>query len=132
MKIKEYSVTTKNGKPVKILACMNPLLINIDDYESYCGAGKGFGDTIIPDKIWGAKVSPACWAHDFEWAQCPATWDAYHAANSRFLHNLQALVVAQSCNWLTRNLRLLGCQSYYRAVDTFGAVVFWRLKNNEN
>lgn len=37
-------------------------------WPTFCGAGDGLGDWIVPDRVRGAILAPACFIHDVEWA----------------------------------------------------------------
>lgn len=103
----------------------------IAECPSYCGAGQGIGDWVIPEKMFGLKISPACYIHDEDWAVAPPTWEAFHAANSRFLHNLIAIVEATSKSSFLKHIRLYRCVTYYNAVDSRLNKIFWILKNKQ-
>ena len=95
-----------------------------------CGPGNGIEEKIIPETIWGLRISPACYVHDHSWSLAEPTWEGFHAANSMFLHNLIAIVQAKSKRTFLKHLRLYRCVTYFDAVDSdIGADIFWRLKS---
>ena len=129
----QYILIGKNGKSITLIA---PKYIDfpsrsVIQFSSFCGAGKGFGDTIVPESIWGLPISPACYIHDKMWAEADATWEAFHAANSIFLRNLIALIDVQSSNRFSAAFRRYRAVTYYNAVDTFGSKIFWKLKERQ-
>lgn len=99
---------------------------NIHAFDTCCGPGKGIGDLAIPDTIYLLKVTAACFVHDFMWRVCDNTWADFHRSNSVFLHNLLAIIF-QHGGWL-RHLRCYRAVTYYTAVDTGLAPVFWAMK----
>lgn len=103
----------------------------VEDYDTYCGAGKGFGDIIIPDTMWGLNISPACAIHDEMWKVAPPTWEAFHASNSIFLRNIISLIVSQSKSKFLKRLRLYRAVTYYNAVDSVGQNIFWKIKEKQ-
>lgn len=90
-----------------------------------CGAAGAKFD-FVPDRILGLRVSPACFIHDWDYAN-GASIEHKHAADGRFLLNLLALierdrgVVAAILRPLRRRHALL----YYEAVTDFGASAYW-------
>jgi len=93
-----------------------------------CGAGHGIGDLIVPEKIFGIRVTPACSIHDLSWEYAEATWADFHQSNSMFFHNLLELVRVQSANVFMRKIRYGMAVNYYLAVDTVGARIFCKEK----
>ena len=104
---------------------------HVENYDSYCGSGRGIGDLIVPDRIWGIPVSPACAIHDEVWDKAPATWEAFHSSNSIFLRNLISLITVQSKSGILKRIRLYRAVTYYNAVDSLGKNVFWGLKRKQ-
>ena len=111
-----------NGKPFDDWAADT-----CKDYPSFCGAGSGIGDWIVPDRIWLLKVSVACHIHDLCWELAEPTSKDLVEANRVFLSNLMAIIKAKS-NWFTRILRNQRAMIYYTAVDSKKNHVFWSLK----
>lgn len=96
-----------------------------------CGAGEGIGNILVPENTLGLRISPACFIHDYDFKFAEPTWEAFHAANSRFLHNLISIVQVTSESSVLRHLRLYRCVTYYNAVDTVGNKVFWAMKREQ-
>ena len=92
-----------------------------------CGAGSSLID-FVPDTVWGLSVKEACNIHDYSWYVCPGTEEEFHRWNQIFLNNMCRIIDYEtSWPWL-RKLRKLRAKKYYKAVETFGASVFWDLK----
>ena len=104
----------------------------VEDYGTYCGAGRGFGDIIVPDTIWGLNISPACAVHDEMWRIADSTWEAFHASNSIFLRNIISLIQTQSKNSFLKRLRMYRAVTYYNAVDSIGKNIFCELKHQQS
>ena len=107
--------------------------LRIDDPAKFhsivngCGAGSALID-FVPDTVWGLSVKEACNIHDYSWSECPATQDEFFRWNDIFLNNMCRIIDHYtSWPWL-RKLRKLRAKKYYKAVETFGASVFWDLK----
>ena len=92
-----------------------------------CGPG-GFGDYLVPDKIWGLEIKPACQIHDYMYAM-GYTVEEKQEADRVFMNNMLRLVDAAGGNWLILALRRSAAAKYYRAVADFGGPSFWRNKN---
>ncbi|PID76818.1 MAG: hypothetical protein CSB24_04630 [Deltaproteobacteria bacterium] len=105
-----------------------PHHLRLDDFPSFCGAGSGLGDAIVPEKCWGLVLSPACFIHDISWLVCEASWAGFHQSNSMFVHNMLAL--NSRSRWLLKQLRAYRIVSYFNAVDTVGAHYFWADKKH--
>ncbi len=99
-------------------------------FPDCCGAGNGLGEWVVPERVYGLRISPSCFIHDDDWEEAPPTWDAFRAANSRFLDNLLAQVETQSRFWPVKFLRRHRVMDYYGAV-TDAHRVFWRLKKRQ-
>lgn len=99
----------------------------IQDYPSYCGAGEGIGNLIIPDRIWFLPVSVACHIHDVSWELAEPTEQDRKSADTVFLANMLRVIEAES-NWFMRILRNQRAMTYYNAVDCKKNNVFWNLK----
>lgn len=100
-----------------------PHTLRIENFPTYCGAGDGIGDALVPDKIYGMRVSPACLIHDLDWAISKGTYAAFCRDNARFLRNLLAIIKVNKDKFTV--LRYLGCYRYYFAVQIIG----WRHYN---
>lgn len=118
---------------VPLLAPQGVLLpfTKISECPPCCGAGDGIGEKLIPETMWGLPISPACYIHDKEWPLAQPTWEAFHASNSHFLHNLVTLVNYTSQSDILRHIRLYRCVTYYNAVDSQLNHVFWKLKEEQ-
>ena len=129
MKTKEYIFKGPNDKSILIIApddihfpFDNPI-----DYPDCCGAGQGFGEKIVPETIWGVRVSLACFIHDDMWNRSERSWSNFHKSNSIFLRNIINIIQAYSKSQILKRLRLYRAITYYNAVDSFGSNVFWNL-----
>lgn len=99
-----------------------------ENFEAYCGAGKGLGNIMVPETIYGLKVSPACFIHDkmFEWSE--PSWKAFHYSNNVFHLNIRNIIRYRSANWFMRSIRYYRAVTYFNAVDGPGAYCFWGTK----
>ena len=111
----------------------------------YCGAGNGWGERMVPDYVFSftrclpgplniaIKISPACYIHDLDYQFAAPTWEAFHAANSRFYANIKAIVDKQAQGYPAPLLRqaMRYPEVYAQAVDTIGRPVFWSIKRDE-
>jgi hypothetical protein len=100
-----------------------------------CGAGKGIGNWVIPDKIFGLRITEACKIHDYMYAQ-GATIEEKEQADRVFLNNMLRLIEADYHKsripiWrgILASLRRHAAITYYNAVHDFGGPAFWKGKN---
>jgi len=105
--------------------------IKLSDFGDYCGAGEDIGAKIVPDSIWGLKISSACFIHDVSWEMAEPSWSDFHETNAMFMYNLSSIIICNSKSWILKYLRLYRCVTYHNAVDSIGAKIFWRLKREQ-
>lgn len=101
---------------------LEPLLpfdLPIDSWPSFCGAGCGIGDWLVPDTLYGACISPACLVHDIDFACNHRTRASFQSANNRFARNIEALVSAQLTG-AKRYFAMAGAVRYWFFVSAFG------------
>ena len=93
-----------------------PLCLN--SFPDSCGPGHGWLEKIIPEKIYGLRISPACWIHDKSWSIAKATKEDFHLSNCLFLWNIAVLLERfPSPYWLINILRGYRMVTYFLAVN---------------
>jgi len=100
-------------------------------FGSYCGAGTGIGDLVVPETMWGLVVTLACYIHDEMWEHCEATWEEFNQSNDVFFRNLRYIVRFMSQNKRVKHLRMYRVVTYYNAVDAVGPAIFEKLKKKQ-
>ena len=116
-----HVITEYAGAHVEVSAFLVPLLphdLPLKDWPTYCGAGKGFGDWLVPDLIPGAYIQFPCFQHDIDWALADGSKDDYWKANARFLRNLRTMVRAQIADEDSLEKGLYDCEWYYMGVSS--------------
>ena len=104
----------------------------IGNYPSCCGAGKGLGEKIVPETIWGLKISHCCYIHDKSWELAKPTWDDFHQTNDMFLRNMLTTIRARPSRVpLINIMRTYRATTYYSAVSLVGFRGFWALKKTQ-
>jgi len=98
---------------------------------TYCGAGEGIGDLVVPEHILGCRVTLACLIHDKSWDLAEANWADFHQSNGMFIRNMNAIINEYSANRYTAFLRRQVAAVYFDAVESVGARVFADLKGLE-
>ena len=93
------------------------LPLHLDQFPDACGPGKGLGERVVPEKIFGLRVSPACWIHDKSWECADPTVLDFHISNIMFVWNLFSIIEAFPSKWWIANVL-----REYRAVTYFNAV----------
>lgn len=95
-----------------------------------CGT-KGLVGALVPDTIYGLRVTPACNIHDFMYV-LGATIADKESADRVFFNNLLRLIDAGTrWQWLKR-LRATRARTYFQAVRMFGGPAFWEGKNADD
>lgn len=102
----------------------------LEAFPDCCGPGRGIGQLVVPERIWGLRISPACYIHDDDWDTAPPSWDAFRAANSRFLENINNIISYSSSFFILRLLRHSRAATYYTAVSVAYSI-FWKLKQRQ-
>jgi len=128
----EHALINDQGKAVLLLAPpgIEWPAIHLEKFGTYCGPGHGIGDLLVPDTMWGLKVSAACYVHDFMWAVAEPSWADFHYSNSVFLHNLLRIIDAHG--GILKYLRSYRAVTYYAAVDSVAfAKIFWAMKKQD-
>ncbi len=97
-------------------------------YPSFCGAGSGIGDLIVPEYIGGMKCSHICHIHDEWWEACDPTWIAFLRGNMAFGYNLAVYLATGRGGFIDRAWRLFKGALYVGAVSTVGWKIFKKLK----
>ena len=100
-----------------------------DTIVNGCGTGGWLGK-IVPDKIYGLRITAVCNIHDYMY-QVGETEEDKQEADSVFLNNLIRVIDANTDAWLMRRLRYNRARIYYEAVEHFGGPAFWHNKNPE-
>lgn len=101
------------------------------EFTSFCGAGRGIGDLVVPESIFWLKVSPVCYIHDIMWQMAQPTWTEFHQSNSTMMHNLLTVIEKRSSNKWLEHLRNYRAITFYNAVDVLGEPIFWAVKENQ-
>jgi hypothetical protein len=92
-----------------------------------CGAGK-FGDLLVPDTLWGLRVTFMCKIHDHMY-EIGTTEEDRESADRTLRNNLMRWVAHQNSNGLLQWLRMRRAVKYYHAVRMFGGPAFWNNKH---
>lgn len=86
-----------------------------------CGP-RGFGSKIVPNRIWGLSVKPACIIHDFMYETGTTQVDK-ELADFWFFRNMLKIIEKDS-NFIMRIIRRKAALTYYQAVAEFGDKAF--------
>ena len=113
------------GATIEVVDFLPPLLpqdLPLSLWPTFCGAGEGIGDLLVPDKIGGVIVSAECLDHDISWAISPNTYAAFQAANNRFFKNIISRIFAE-LNGKELAKALGRCIAYWFVVSS---LIGWR------
>lgn len=105
--------------------------------EHIAATVNGCGDSgakfdFVPETIYGLRVSPACYVHDWEYIEGRTEGDK-READARFLRNMLWLIETER-GFVAAVLRLFRRRRalfYYEAVVEFGHTAFWRGKDEQ-
>ena len=89
-----------------------------------CGT-KGWRGWIVPETVWGLRISEACDIHDWMYRDGLTTADKVEA-DKQFLSNMR-LLVDRGSKWL-KWPRYARTYTYYCAVKYAGGKAFWKGK----
>lgn len=98
---------------------------------SYCGAGTGIGDLIVPETVWGLYVTLACYIHDDMWEHAEPTRSDFEQSNEILRYNVSSIITNCSANRFMKHIRLYRAVTMYNAVDRIGESIFWNLKRRQ-
>jgi len=101
---------------------------NIIEYPSFCGAGKGIGDKIVPEFISNMRCSHICHVHDESWDMARAKYIDFMLGNLVFAYNLFVYLSSVRGGFFRRKLKALCGIAYVTAVSTIGWRIFKNLK----
>ncbi len=94
--IKPQTIDYHDAK-LEVCSCLVdlwPSRLPLDKWPSFCGAGSGIGDWIIPENIAGVCCSCVCFDHDVSWAIADNTVKGAMDSNWRMYNNLRNLTLA--------------------------------------
>jgi hypothetical protein len=84
-----------------------------------CGT-EGWKGSLVPDTIWGLRISKACDTHDWMYSEGASDADKQYA-DMLFLNNLIALIrmaaAQSSAGWVLKLVRERRAFTYYQAVS---------------
>ena len=99
----------------------------IDEFGTYCGAGHGVGDWLVPDVFRGhVRISVCCFLHDVSWMLAERTMENFIGTNKMFRDNMLSVIDARVHDIQDH---LAACQlaiTYFGAVQTVGKHIFFR------
>ena len=95
-----------------------PHKMNPDQWPTFCGAGGGIGDKLVPDEICAVSVRHVCFDHDMGFAVGPDTREAFHSHNKRFYRNLLSVIVASDLQGKELVAATNACAGYFLAVES--------------
>ena len=93
-----------------------------------CGPNRGLLEVLVPETIYGLRVSPACSIHDFMYSVGETIADK-DEADRVFLNNMIRLIEDRKKFRVLVVLRLKRAFKYYEFVKHFGGPFYWVGKN---
>ena len=108
---------------LSFLADLWPHEMPLDKWPSFCGAGDGLGDDLIPETICGINVSCLCFDHDCSWQVCDGTLKQFLQSNSRLYRNARSLVM-KKIPWYHRPQAEATCLLWLSGVTLLGFAIY--------
>ena len=96
-----------------------------------CGPGRGLLELLVPETIYGLRITTACAIHDFMYRLGGNDKDKCEA-DDVFLNNMIRIIEAHTKNRVVLWARLKRAQLYYQVVRNFGGPAFWMGKNKQS
>ena len=99
-----------------------------EGFPECCGPGENGGtfERLVPEKVIGLVVSPACFIHDVMWSVKDKSWGAFHASNSVLLTNLLEINKKKGGYGLVQMARIpLIVAGFIAATSPVGAARYW-------
>ena len=117
-------------KPVELWAPEEFWALTPEQRADMCnGCGpNGIGAILVPDTIWGLRITEACDIHDFMFA-VGQTYEDFLRANRVFMNNIVRIIQARTRTWIMKWLRYRRAYKYFEAVSLLGGPYFWKGKN---
>jgi hypothetical protein len=100
----------------------------LEDCPDCCGPNSGIWELVVPESIFGLRISPACMVHDDCWKYCEATWSDFHQSNSMFMTNGRSIILAKTKSVYLRRLRIYSLACGFFLLTFGGAPLFWAYK----
>ena len=105
------------------------LLYDVARAELVNGCGtRGIIGILVPDTIWGLRITTACNIHDWMYGVGTILADK-EEADRVFLNNMLRLI--DGGWWWLKRPRILRAREYYQAVKICGGPAFWSGKNKK-
>lgn len=126
------NLQSKTGKfvPLLVPSSFEPAFKFIEDVKDSCGAGDGWGERLVPESIYGLRVSVACAIHDIMYDSATPLWSSFYLANAAMCFNILMLISYLSKNSILATLRIYRAATYFAAVNMTDTAksTFWNLK----
>jgi len=128
-----YSLITLDKVPLIVRSGIEIPYKTLAEFPNCCGAGEGFGERVVPDRIFFLRVSAACWAHDTDMEMTEPTDEGFELMNRIFLINTLSIIDRKSRFGFLKIIRHQWAMLYYSAVNTKLALgkIFWKLKRRQ-
>ncbi len=97
------------------------------DRQGKCGAGEGLAEKIVPDRILGLWIRPACSIHDFMQG-VGNTHEDFKESNRVFHYNLYR-IIKEKGGWLKYPRYVIATGYYIAVASPIGAMIYWKDKN---
>jgi hypothetical protein len=135
MQITHYPSRTKRKVPLLVPYSFTlPQDSHIEDVEDCCGSGGWLKQALVPETMYGLRISIACAIHDEMFTSAGPTYEAFYIANAVMCFNLMILISTLSRSKVLMVLRIVRAMGYFMAVNVSIASLnaFWQLKYDQH
>ena len=107
--------------PAELVSTPTDQVAELIPHGGGCGPGR-LGDKLVPDRIMGINVKPACAVHDYMYymAERDESEKTRQLADLYFLLNMLIIIRKESKSRILRRMRMFIAVGYFDAVDIGG------------
>ena len=126
--VKKITVRIVEGVPLFMPEFLdeNFPTVPIDEFPSFCGAGDGIGDRVVPDSVLVLSIAIACWIHDGMFSLLSPKKDNWYIANGILILNIFMLIIAKGSKWLVIPRGMVAVPYFWAVMTGVG----WRIFTN--
>ena len=104
----------------------------LEAFDSYCGAGNGVGNWVVPESIFAIPIKHCCFTHDTMFEIGEPTWQDFWQSNKVFRQNIvrtiEALEPVDQRKDKYHEDRYYRADTYYMAVNSDLGRFFYKRK----
>ena len=124
--LKKVTVRIVEGVPLFMpeLVDKNFPTLPMDEFPRFCGAGEGFGEKIVPDRILWLYISIACWIHDIMFCLLSPDKNNWFIANGVLLLNIFMLIIVKGSKAMVVPRCMIAVPYFWAVMTSTGWKIF--------